>query len=93
MEVSITVRHTSVPRDIKEKAKELVEKLSKKASRPQSAKVILNQEHEKCLAELTMHLPGGHIVVASAEENDFRTALDRMVERAGVQLDKIAERY
>ncbi len=89
MEVSITVRHTSVSDDIKERARELVDKLMLRAQAPQPAKVVLDQDHDKCLAELKMYIPGGHLVVATAEESDFRTALDRMVDKAAVQLDKV----
>jgi ribosomal subunit interface protein len=93
MEISITVRHTSVTDDIKERAHELIEKLSKRAPRAISAKVVLDQDHGKCLAELKLHLPGGHVVVASSEHDDFRTALDRMVDKAAAQLIKTSAKY
>lgn len=91
MEVSITVRHTSVPEDIKERARELVEKLAKRAHRPQNVKIVLFHEHDRCVAEIKMRLAAGQIVVASAEAGEFRTALDRMIAKASAQLDKTAK--
>ena len=93
MDISITVRHTSVPDDIKERAHELIEKLSKRATRATSAKVVLDQDHGKCTAELKLHLPGGNIVVASAEAEDFRTALDRMIDKASAQIVKTSAKH
>ena len=91
MEISVTVRHTSVPEDIKERARELVEKLARRAYRPQNAKIVLYHEHDRCVAELKMRLAGGQMIVASAEAGEFRTALDRMMDKASAQLDKTAK--
>jgi ribosomal subunit interface protein len=93
MEISITVRHGSVPDDLKDRGRELVEKLAKRANRPQSADIVLDQQHDKCIAELKLHLPGGQLVVASAEEHDFRSALDRMFDKAVAQLAKTAVKH
>jgi ribosomal subunit interface protein len=88
MEISITVRHTTVPRSLKEKARELIEKLANRAHRPHHAAVVFDSDHGRSVVELKLLMPKSQVVVASAEADDFKSALDRVIEKAGNQLDK-----
>ncbi|MFQ5551711.1 MAG: HPF/RaiA family ribosome-associated protein [Gemmatimonadales bacterium] len=88
MQTTITVRHTNVPEDIKQRAEELVAKLANVAHRPQGAAVIFDSDHNKSIVEVKLVLARGQIHVAKAETDDFRSALDRAVEKMRHQLDK-----
>jgi ribosomal subunit interface protein len=90
--ITVTARHCEIPDDVRERAHEVADKLSRVAHRPQRMAIVFDQDHQRRVAELKMWLPRGQIVVATAEENDFRSALDRAGEKLRTQLDKAGPR-
>ena len=88
MRISITARHQPVPKDLRAHAIERLERLSKLAHRPQDAAVVFDADHEQAIVELRLHLPQGHVQVATAEATDPRTALDRAATKLRRQLGK-----
>lgn len=89
MQTIITARHCEVPDDLRQRAAEQMDKLARIASRPQRAEVIFDVDHQKKIVELRLSQPQGRVNVATAEADDFGTALDRAVQRLRHQLDKL----
>jgi ribosomal subunit interface protein len=89
MDTSITVRHTNISEEIKSRTHELVAKLASRAHRAQSAQVVFDLQHGRFVVELKLMLARNQVVVATAEESDARTALDRVIDKARNQLEKI----
>jgi ribosomal subunit interface protein len=92
MRTTVTARHCEIPAELRQRTTELVEKLSKAAHRPHSAEVVFDANHGRKLVELKLQLARGRTRVATAEADDFRSALDRVVDKVRNQLDKNAGR-
>ena len=88
MQITITARHCEIPDDLRERASELVERAAKLAHRPQHTEVVFDDDHQQKVVELRMYLPRGQTHIAAAEADDFRSALDRVVEKLRSQLAK-----
>jgi ribosomal subunit interface protein len=88
MNTTITARHCEIAHDLRARAASLMARVSKLSHRPQRAEVIFDEDHQRRVVELLLHLPRGQTRVASAEAADFQTALDRAVEKLKHQLDK-----
>ncbi len=88
MRITVTVRHIELPDELRERAKELVEKVTNLAHRPRHAEVVFDADHGKRVVEIHLTLTRGKIKVAHAEADDFRSALDAAVQKLRSQLDK-----
>ena len=88
MLTTVTARHCEISDELRERAETAVAKLAKTAHRPQRAEVVFDADHGGHVAELHLYLPRGQVKVASAEASDFRTALDRAMDKIRNQLDK-----
>ncbi|UCF38947.1 MAG: HPF/RaiA family ribosome-associated protein, partial [Acidobacteriota bacterium] len=78
--------------ELKRRANRMLDKLAKIASRPQSAEVIFDEDHGAKTVEIVFVLPRGQTKFARAESDDFRTALDRAVDKIRNQLQKETHR-
>ena len=92
MQTTVTARHCDVPDEIRTRAQDVAEKLARLAHRPQRMEIVFDEEHQRRVVELKMSLPRGQTLVATSEETDFRTALDRAAEKLRSQLEKNAQR-
>jgi ribosomal subunit interface protein len=92
MRTTVTARHCEIPDDLRERAGQVLAKVAKAAHRPQRAEIVFDADHGRKVAEVQLYLPRGQVKVASAEADDFRTALDRVAEKLRNQLDKHASR-
>jgi len=92
MNTTVTARHCEIAEDVRRRATELIDRLARLAHRPQRAEVVFNDDHQRKVVELIMHLPRGHTRVASAEASDFQGALDLAVDKLRHQLEKDAGR-
>ena len=88
MKMNVTARHCDIPDDLREQAMELVEKASKRAVRPHRAEIIFDDDHQQKIVEVQLYLARGQVRVCTAEASDFRTALDRALDKLRNQLDK-----
>lgn len=91
MKIIITARHCEVPDTIRERATTLIERVAKKAARPHRAEVIFDDDHRRSVVELHLYLPRGKVHVSTAEADDFRSALDRAIDKLNNQLDKATD--
>ncbi|HEV8264649.1 MAG TPA: HPF/RaiA family ribosome-associated protein [Gemmatimonadales bacterium] len=90
MRTTITARHCDIPDELRARARTLLERLGKVASRPHDAQVIFADDHGEAAVEVRLHTARGHVHVAKALAGDHRTALDRAAARLRRQLDKKA---
>ena len=88
MRITVTARHTDASAELRERARVLVERLAKVASRAHDAQVLFGDDHGVATVELRLHAGRGAVVVGRAEGRDHRTALDRAAARVRRQLDK-----
>jgi ribosomal subunit interface protein len=92
VKTTITARHCEIADEIRTRAAEVAEKLAHLAHRPQRMEIVFDDDHQRRVVELKMWLPRGQVLVATGEESDFRTALDRAAEKLRSQLEKNAAR-
>jgi len=88
MRITITARHCEVPDELRERARRLVERLSRMATRPHDAQVLFDEDHGTPAVELRVHVARGVVHVGAAEASDHRSALDRAAAKVRRQLDK-----
>ena len=89
MRTIITARHGDVPDELRERAEALVERLSKLAHRPTSARVTFDLDHQAASAEVRLFAARGAVHIAAADGPDHRSALDRVASKLRRQLDKL----
>ncbi len=88
MRITVTARHCDIPDELRARARVLVGRLAKFASRPHDAQVIFSEEHGAPAVEVRLHTARGHVYVGGADGTDHRTALDQAAARVRRQLDK-----
>jgi ribosomal subunit interface protein len=88
MKVTVTARHTDISPNVRQRARELINRVAKKAHRPHRADVILDLDHDSHIAEFHLHFAKGQTKVSTAEAPDFLTALDRAADKLENHLDK-----
>jgi ribosomal subunit interface protein len=86
MRITITARHTEIDDDLRARARELVEKVTKLVRRPHHAQVIFTEDHDQAGVEIEVHAPRGRVHIAKALEGDHRSALDAAIARVKRQL-------
>ncbi len=88
MRITITARHCEVPDELRLRARTLLERLRKLASRSHDGQVIFVEDHGTPTVEVRLHTARGAVHVGTASAADLRTALDRAVAKVRRQLDK-----
>jgi ribosomal subunit interface protein len=88
MQTTITARHCEISEALRERALTVVERLGSIATRPIEATVVFDTEGQQQVAELRLHVSRGEVLVAKAEADDHRTALDRAEDKLRKQLEK-----
>lgn len=92
MRVQITARHCEISDAVRQRAESQMQRLTKYDSRVSSAEVIFDEEKHNRKVEAILSVDGGSAVVASAEDREFRPALDKVVDRLGKQLRRTRDR-
>jgi ribosomal subunit interface protein len=92
MQTTITARHTEISEALRERALTVVERLGSIATRPIEATVVFDTEGLQQTVELRLHVPRGEVLVAKAEADDHRTALDRAEDKLRKQVEKASAR-
>ena len=88
MRTTVTARHCEIPDELRDKAEELIAKTARAAHRPQRAEIVFDADHGQKVVEVQLYLTRGQVKVATAEADDFRSALDRAIDKVRNQLDK-----
>jgi ribosomal subunit interface protein len=92
MQTTITARHCEISEALRERALAVVDRLGNIATRPMEATVVFDVEGLQQTAELRLHVARGEVLVATAEAEEHRTALDRAEEKLRKQLEKASAR-
>ena len=90
MRITITARHCEIPEGLRVRARTLVERLTRFATRPHDGQVLFSADHGTPTVEVRVHAARGVVHVATAEGVDHRSALDLAVARVRRQLDNAA---
>lgn len=88
MRIIVTARHCEISDELRARAETMVGKVAKAAHRPQRAEIVFDADHGRKVVEIQLYLPRGQVKIASAEAEDFRSALDRVGAKLRNQLDK-----
>lgn len=91
MRIQISARHCEIADSIRDRAREQVRKLHRFEPRLAGAEVVFEEEGHRKTVEAVLSVDGVDPVVASAEDDDFRRALEQMIDRAGRRLRKVRE--
>lgn len=81
-----------MPAEVLELTEAQVASLSKYSPRATLADVVYTEEKLDKSVEIIIHVDGGQPVIAQGRDTEFRTALDKVVERASRMLRKQRER-
>ncbi len=87
MRVTVTAQGCEIPDELRERAREVMDRLAKYAHRPHSARVIFMQNGIARHAEVRLEAARNELFKASGDGPDFRTALDRARAKVRRQLD------
>lgn len=90
--MQISARHCDVPADVLERTETQVASLSKYSPRASAAEVVYMEEKLTRIVEIIVHIDGGEPVVARGEGDEFRSALDQVIDRMSRQLRRQRER-
>src|SRR5439155_1225911 len=85
MRITITARHCEIPDELRTRARTLVERLSRVATRPHDGQVLFSADHGTPTVEVRVHAGRGVVHVATAEGGDHRSALDPAERRASLE--------
>lgn len=83
MRIQIAARHCDIPDSVRKRTEEQVTRLAKYDPRVSSAEVVFEEEKRVRKVEIILSVDRGEPVVAHGEGEEFRTALDKVVDRLG----------
>jgi ribosomal subunit interface protein len=92
LRVQITERHCEVPKETLARAEKRVAALAKYSPRVSSADVLFLEEKTTRTVEVIVHVDGEEPVVGRVEDGEFRSALDKVVDRLARRLRRQRER-
>lgn len=81
MRVQIAARHCEIPDTIRDRTEEQLGKLSRYEPRLSAAEVVFEVEKHRKLVDAILKVDREEPVVASGEGEEFREAVDQMVDR------------
>ena len=86
MRIQIATRNGDVPETVRDRARTQVERLTRYEPRLSSAEIVFDEERHIRKVEGILSVDGSAPVVASGEGDDFRPALDQMLDRVSRML-------
>jgi ribosomal subunit interface protein len=81
LRVQIAARHCDVPDSVRQRTEEQLTRLAKYDPRVGAAEVIYEEEKRIRKVEVVLSVDRGESIVAHGEGEEFRTALDKAVDR------------
>lgn len=88
MHTTITARHCEISDELRQRAEEVLQRLNALVTRPVDGTVVFDVAPQSASVEIRIHISSGEIFVATGEDKDHRSALDRAEEKVKRQLDK-----
>ena len=86
MRVQIAARHCEIPESLRERAETLAGRLGKFDPRVSAAEIVFEEEKLTRRVEVILSVDRRDPVVARGEADEFRTALDKVIDRASRML-------
>lgn len=93
MQLILTARHTTLSDEIRDLVQSRFDRLERFEKRASRAEVTVTEEKNGFAAEAVISIDRASRVHARAEAGDARSAVDRLVERLGVQLRRLHDRH
>jgi len=90
--VTVTARHCAIQDDLRSRAEVIVRRLAQLSPFVQEGAVVFDAGPTGGVVELRLHLSGGRVLVATAEADEHRSALDLAEGRLRGQLEGPAAR-
>jgi ribosomal subunit interface protein len=83
LRIQVAARHCDIPDSVRRRTEEQITHLAKYEPRVSSAEVVYEEEKRVRKVEVILTVDRGEPVVAHGEGEEFRTALDKVVDRLG----------
>jgi len=83
LRIQVAARHCDIPDSVRKRTEEQITRLAKYDSRVAAAEVVFEEEKRVRKVEVILSVDRGEPVVAKGEGEEFRTALDKVVDRLG----------
>jgi ribosomal subunit interface protein len=90
MRTTISARHCEISDELRQRAEAVLQRLMALVNRPVDGTVVFDVAAQLSTVEIRIHSSAGELFVASGEEKDHRSALDRAEDKVKRQLDKSA---
>lgn len=90
MRTTISARHCEISDELRQRAEAVLQRLMPLVNRPVDGTVVFDVAAQLSTVEIRIHSSAGELFVASGEEKDHRSALDRAEDKVKRQLDKAA---
>jgi ribosomal subunit interface protein len=87
MQMTITARHCDISEDLRQRAAVVLNRLADHVPRAVDGAVVFDNS-PTAQAEIRLHGGRGEVFVATGEDRDHRSALDRAEEKVKRQLEK-----
>lgn len=81
MRIQIAARHCDIPDSVRTRTEEQIARLAKYDPRVSAAEVVFEEEKRLRKVEVILSVDRSEPVVAKGEGEEFRTALDKVVDR------------
>jgi len=88
MQTTITARHCEISEELRQRAESVLQRLTALANRPVDGTVVFDVAPQVASVEIRIHISSGEVFVATGEDKDHRSALDRAEDKVKRQLDK-----
>jgi ribosome-associated translation inhibitor RaiA len=92
MDPVITARHCDVTPELRQRAADVVQRISLLAGRPMETSAVFDVEAGTSIVELRLHVAQGDVFIARGDGPDHATALDRAEEKLRSQVDRAVGR-
>ena len=90
MRTTISARHCEISEELRQRAEAVLQRLMALVNRPVDGTVVFDVAAQLSTVEIRIHSSAGELFVASGEEKDHRSALDRAEDKVKRQVDKSA---
>ncbi|HWA57052.1 MAG TPA: HPF/RaiA family ribosome-associated protein [Gemmatimonadales bacterium] len=88
MRTTISARHCEISDELRQRAETVLTRLTGLVNRPVDGTIVFDVAKQLSTVEIRIHSSSGELFVATGEEKDHRSALDRAEEKVKKQLDK-----
>jgi ribosome-associated translation inhibitor RaiA len=88
MQTSITARHCEISDDLRARTHDALVRLGGLLSAPVEGTVVFDAQPQRAVAEIRLRGGRGELFLATGEDRDHRSALDRAVEKIRRQVDR-----